>query len=121
MTDKRTPAAHAASQQAGPPLDGVVDREKLPVAESRSCHLMVRKLINALAERGHRDLVTELAEDADAGEICFPRSERHFAFDARPIRVPIAPGNECPAGLAVRAHWHRQPSADLPGGGPRAR
>jgi hypothetical protein len=63
VTDRRTSAAHAASQQATPLREGVVDMEKLPVAGSRGCQPMVRKLttplVDALTERGCCDLVTD--------------------------------------------------------------
>jgi hypothetical protein len=63
VTDGRTRAAHAAAQQAAPLRDGVAAMEKLPVAKSRACLPVVRKLtahlIDALAELGYCDHVTD--------------------------------------------------------------
>jgi hypothetical protein len=63
VTDRRTRAAHAASQQAARLGDGVADMEKLPVAESRACQPIVRKftahLVDALVELAYCDHVTD--------------------------------------------------------------
>jgi hypothetical protein len=75
VTDRNASAAHPTLQQACPLCDGVVDMEELPGAEGRTVAFEILRnagpggpdahgayqLIDALVERGHRDLVTDLA------------------------------------------------------------
>jgi len=63
VTDGRTQAAHAAWKHAATLRHGVADTETLPVAESRACQLVARKLtahlVDALVELAYCDCVTD--------------------------------------------------------------
>jgi hypothetical protein len=129
VTDGTGVAAPAISQQVGPPCDGVVGTEKLPVVEGRTAAFEILRSAGSV-DRDTRGgyLITWVG----AGSLALRHPELfslRCAFDSLGSSFPIIPvpacprshqtlsvaraiirraAHQCPAGLAVWAQWHRQ-------------